>query len=101
MPVGPPTYQSTIPWQVLPAPNVTPFVQQMNFGQMIGEVAFWNPSIMAKIPVLLNDSARKVYDRRTWFGLFVKGQLVCPQATTTGSATVVLGSPIVTGTNTA
>ena len=99
MPVGPPTYQSTIPWQVLPA-NTQPFVQQMNFGQMIGEVLFWNPNVQAKAPVWVNESVRKVYDRRTWFGCFVKGQLVCPPSVTQGQATVTTGSPLVTGTGT-
>lgn len=67
---------------------------------MIGECLFWNPSAAAKIPIMLNASLRKILDRRTWFGLFTKGQLVCPGSVTTGSATVTLGSPIVTGTNT-
>lgn len=72
----------------------------MNFGAMIGEVAFWNPNQLAKIPVLLNNSLRKVIDRRTWYGLYTKGQLICPQAYTTGTATVTLNSETVQGNGT-
>ena len=101
MPVIPPLSGVTITNQVLPIPGVTPYVQQQNFGQMVGEVLSWNPDCAAMAPIWLNTAARVIYDRRTWFANFIKGQLICPQATTQGSATVVLGSNTVTGTNTA
>jgi len=101
MPVGPPDYRSTIPQQVLPYPNgVTPFVQQMNFGQMKGSVMFWNPSCSAEAGIWINEGLKVTLDRRTWFSMFCKGQLIAPGSVTTGSATVTLGSYNVTGTNT-
>jgi len=101
MPVNPPSPTVNITNQVLPTPGVLPYVQQQNFGQMLGQIIAWNPDCAAQAPVWLNEAVRKIYDRRTWFGLFTKGQLMCPQATTQGSATVVTGSSTVTGVNTA
>lgn len=66
---------------------------------MIGHVQSWNPDATAQCGGWLNEAARVIYDRKTWFGLFVKGQVVCPQATTAGTATVAIGSPVVTGSN--
>ena len=93
-------FPSFIPWQVLPVPNTTPFVQQQNYGQMKGNVLLWNPNAGGVVDILINSALRKVLDRRTWFSQFVKGQLVCPQATTQGQATVTLGSNIVQGIGT-
>jgi len=73
----------------------------MNFGQMIGQVTAWNPNCQAQAPIWINEALRKIYDRRTWFGLFVTGQLTVAQATTQGQATVTLGSDVVQGTGTA
>jgi len=92
---------ATIPNQVLPTPGVQPYIQQMNFGQMIGEVLSWCPDIGAYAPILINNSLRRVLDRRTWFGQFIKGQLVGPQSVTQGTVAVTTGSDTVTGTNTA
>lgn len=89
-----------MPWQVLPTPNVTPFVQQQNYGQMKGNVLLWNPNCGGIVDTFINSALRKVLDRRTWFSQFVKGQLVCPAATTQGQATVTLGSNIVQGIGT-
>ncbi len=84
-----------------PTPGVLPYVQQMNFGQMIGTVAAGaNVNAIAEIPGWINEIVRQVYAKRTWYGLYVKGQVVCPSATNGGQATVTLGSPTVTGTNT-
>ena len=98
MPISPPI---VIPNQVLPTPGVLPYVQQMNFGAMIGTVAGdANPNALAKVPVWINEIVRQVYAKKTWYGLYVKGQVVCPNATNGGQATVTLGSQTVTGTNT-
>ena len=67
---------------------------------MIGNVCAWNPDAQAQAPIWINEALKKVLDRRTWFGQFIKGQLVCPQATTKGQATVTLGSNLVSGVNT-
>ena len=100
MPVIPPLTNVTIPWQVLPTPGVTPYIQQQNFSAMIGECLSWNPDAAAMIPIWLNGGLRVVLDRRTWFGLFIKGQLTCPQATTAGTVQVTNGSNIVQGVST-
>ena len=67
---------------------------------MKGNVLLWNPNAGGVVDILINSALRKVLDRRTWFSQFVKGQLVCPQATTQGQATVTLGSNIVQGIGT-
>lgn len=90
-----------IPNQVLPD-GTAPYTQQYNCAGLIGAVQFWNSDLsQPKILSLLNDSLRVIYDRKTWYGLFVKGQLVSPQATTLGQVTTTLGSDIVQGTGTA
>lgn len=98
MPIVPSNVVS-IPNQVLPTPGVLPFIQQMNYGQMIGAVQSWNPDATAQCGGWINEALRVVLDRKTWWGMFIKGQLVLPQATTAGTATATLGSPIVVGSN--
>lgn len=101
MPVVPPNQNVSISTQVLP-PGVNgqmAYVQQQNFGGMIGRVLAENPNAGAIAPLWLNDAVRVIYDRKTWFSLFVKGQVLCPQATTKGQATVVTGSTHVVGSN--
>jgi len=102
MPVVPPNQSVAFPQQVAPSflSGNTPYVVQQNFGGMIGRVLAENPNAGAMAPLWINDAARVIYDRRTWFGLYIKGQVVCPQSVTTGQATVVTGSPTVTGTGT-
>lgn len=88
-----PTYSST---------GTLPYVQQMNFGQMIGQVIQWNPNFDVPMAMIsLNNAARVLYDRRLWYGLLVKGQIVSSGLYSTGTVTTVSGSPIVTGTGTA
>jgi hypothetical protein len=79
---------------------VLPFVQQQNFGQMIGEVSAWNPNALAQVPVIINNALRKVIDRRTWYGLFTKGQIICPASVSGGTATVTFNSNTIQGNGT-
>jgi len=72
----------------------------MNFSQAIGRVQSWNPDATAMAGQWINDAVRKIYDRKTWYSLMVKGQVVCPKAVNSGKATVTLGSPTVVGTGT-
>lgn len=96
-----PNNSVVIPNQVLPN-GQAPFTQQYNCAGLIGAVQFWNPDLtQPKILALLNDSLRTCLDRKTWYGLFIKGQLVAPQATTQGQVVATLGSNSVTGTGTA
>lgn len=91
-----------IPNQVLPSPDGTYYVNQGNFGYLIGLVSAWNPDLsQPKLAAIINGTVRKIYDRKCWYSLFVKGQLVAPQATTQGQITATLGSDIIVGTGTA
>lgn len=77
-----------------------PYVQQMNFGQMIGTCSAYNPNALAQIPVWINEQVREVYDKKTWYGLFTKGQIICPASVSGGTATVTFNSKIVQGNGT-
>jgi hypothetical protein len=94
-----------IPNQVNPTYNVTgqlPFSQQMAYGAMIGQVTSWNPNFdVPMAQVSINNALRVFLDRRLWYGLLVKGQLVSSGFYSTGTLTTVDGSPIVTGIGTA
>ena len=99
MPIIPQTPVS-IPNQVL-SNGSQPYVNQMNFGQAIGRVQSWNPDCTAIAGSWINDAVRKIYDRKTWYSLMVKGQAVCPAAVNSGTASVTAGSPTVQGVGTA
>ena len=76
-------------------------MQQQNFGQMIGQITGQaNPNYLAQAPVALNSIVRALYAKKTWFGLFTKGQIICPASVTGGTATVTFNSPIVQGNGT-
>jgi hypothetical protein len=96
-----PSQNVVIPNQVLPD-GTAPYTQQGNFGYLIGRVQKWNPDLtQPNIAAIINDVVRVIYDRRTWYGLYVKGQIVSPQAVTKGQVTATLGSNVVVGTGTA
>ena len=73
----------------------------MNFGGMIGSVSAWNPNAISQIPGWINQIVRQIYDMKTWYGLYTNGQVITPQAYSTGTATVTLNSTIVQGNGTA
>lgn len=83
-------------------PNgAAPYVNSWTFGQLIGQVLSWNPSVdSAVIETIINDAVRSYYDRRLWLGLMRKGQILSPGYTTSGQVTLVRGSTTVSGTNT-
>jgi hypothetical protein len=86
--------------QVLPS-GVQPYVQQQSFGQMIGEVNDANVDWDSEsIKVRLNGIVRKIYDRRTWYGLMVRGQIACVGMTIGGTVSMTTGSPTITGDGT-
>ena len=74
-------------------PNGTaPYTQAWNYGQLIGSVSDWNPSVpIPTIEVLINDAVRSYYDRRLWFSLLVKGQIVSPGYYAQGNVSIVQG----------
>lgn len=90
-----------IPQQVQPAPDGTYYQNQGNVGYLIGMIQAWNSDLsQPKILTIINGTLRKIYDRKTWFSLFLKGQLISPQATTAGQVQTTLYSDIVTGIGT-
>ncbi len=69
---------------------------------MIGAVtSLANPNYLAQAPVAINSILRQILSFKTWYGCWTRGQVVCPQAVTGGTATVVSGSPTVQGNGTA
>lgn len=96
-----PSNRVAIPNQVLPTQGVKPYTSQYDFGQLQGRVQSENPDCTAIAGQFINESLRVVLDRKTWFSNYIKGQVVCPQAVTRGTAAVTLGSQTVQGTNTA
>lgn len=67
---------------------------------MKGEVSSWNPNALAQVDYYINNALRKLIDRRTWYGLMVKGQIICPASVSGGNATVTFNSNIVQGNGT-
>src|SRR5271167_469584 len=98
MPIAPP---QQVLGQVLPAAGILPYVQSQNFGQMVGRVLSENPDWDPEgIKAAINDIVRKIYDRRTWFGLMVRGQISTKGYIIGGSVNVTEDSNIVQGVGT-
>ena len=86
-----------IPNQVGPNGSL-PYSQQQGFGQILGEILSWNPNFSSSLAeVAVNGIVRKIYDRRMWYGLFTKGQIITPPIYNTGSCSVTTGSASVQG----
>jgi hypothetical protein len=87
--------------QILPNVGVLPGSSQMNFGGMIGSASAWNPNALPQLPGWINQIVRQIYDMKTWYGLYTNGEVITPQAYSTGTATVTLGGLTVQGNGTA
>lgn len=97
MPIVPPT---SIPNQIVPSGQL-PYVQQDTFAQMIGECLSWNPNASSEmIKKWINNALRKFVDRRNWYGLMTRGQIVTPAYYSKGQVNMTLGSTTVTGVGT-
>lgn len=97
MPITPPVSISN---QITPQGNL-PYYQQMNFGAMIGEVLSWNPNADSSMcSIWINNAARKIYDRKLWWGLMTKGQIVTPPYYSAGTITATVGSDTIVGVGT-
>jgi hypothetical protein len=87
--------------QITPSGNA-PYTQLYNFGQAIGQVIAWNPNVDSGMAqTMINESLRKLIDRKTWWGLMTKGQVVTPGFYSTGQVNTTLGSNVITGVGTA
>lgn len=61
-----------------------------------------NPDFDAEgIKAAANDIVRKIYDRHTWYGLMVRGQIATQKQIIGGTVNITNGSPVVQGTGTA
>lgn len=98
MPITPP---SPIAGQITPS-GVLPYANQSNFGQVVGRVNGYHSGITPTVcQNLINNVVRRAYDRRMWYGLMTKGQIVTPGYYSQGTITATLGSKSVQGINTA
>lgn len=97
MPISP---NVSIPNQVLPS-GIKPYVQQSTVGQIVGQSLSRNPDYNSSHAfVELNNIVRKIYDRRTWYGLMIRGQIACQGYIQGGTCTVTMGSASVAGQGT-
>lgn len=86
---------------VLPNQGVNPIRNQQSFAQMKGEVMDENPDLDPEtIGVWLNDIVRSIYDRRTWYGLMIRGQIATTGFFIGGSVNVAQASNLVYGNGT-
>lgn len=86
---------------VLPNPQVQPLRNQQNFGQICGTIMSQNPDIdISDVQTEVNNIVRKIYDRREWYGLMIRGQVATTGFTVGGSINATQGSPLIQGTGT-
>lgn len=92
---------SSIPNQLNPS-GANPYSNQCTFGQIIGRVNSYCSHISpTQIENIINNVARRVYDRRLWYGNFRDGYINVPGYYSTGTVTMTQGSNIVVGNGTA
>jgi hypothetical protein len=98
MPISPPP---SIAGQITPS-GVQPYSNQSNFGQVIGRVIGYHSACTPTVGQnLINNVVRRAYDRRLWYGLMTKGQIVTPGYYSQGTITATFGSKSVQGIGTA
>lgn len=86
---------------VLPNQGVNPLRNQQSFSSMKGEVMDENPDLDPEtVGVWINNIVRSIYDRRTWYGLMVRGQIATTGFTIGGSVNVAQGGNTIQGIGT-
>lgn len=81
--------------------GTSPYVNQCQFGQIVGRVSAYAKHIsLSEVQNLVNNVVRRIYDRRYWYGNFVKGQMVSNGYYSTGSVSLTYNSTAVTGIGT-
>jgi hypothetical protein len=89
------------PGQVGASPLSQAFSVQLNAGQMLREVTNWNSNVDSEVALrFINNRLRQVIDRRTWYGMKVRGIANVPNVTVTGTVTVTYNSTTVVGIGT-
>ena len=99
----PPTVQSNpqVPNQQGSSPFNQAYVTQLNAGQMLREVCGWNPSVDPQTALrFINNVYRAIIDKRSWYGLKIRGQIVCGVPVSQGTCTVTAGQNTVVGIGT-
>jgi len=89
------------PYQVGASSANQAYSVQLNYRQMLSEVTSWNPNFdPMKAGRAINNAYRLILDKRSWYGLKVRGVATVPTITATGQATTVTGVSTVTGIGT-
>jgi hypothetical protein len=89
------------PYQVGANSSSQAWSVQLNYRQMLSEVTSWNPNFdPMKAGRAINNAYRKILDRRSWYGLKIRGTATVPNITATGQATYVSGVQTVQGVGT-
>lgn len=89
------------PSQVGASPTTQSFSTQLDYGQMLREVTQYHSGLDAEnAGRMINNRYRQVVDRRSWYGLKVRGQAYTAAITNTGTCTVTQGSKTVQGQGT-
>ena len=84
--------------QIVPSGKQNPFTQPYNFGQMIGQISSWNPNFPSSdIEIAINHAIREICDRRLWYGMMTKGQIVTVPLYNASTCSVATNSATVTG----
>ena len=91
----------TFPYQIGASPANQAYSVQLDFRSMIGELTRWNSNLDSlDAGRMINNRYRQIVDRRSWYGLKVRGIASVPPVTQAGSCTVTQGSATVTGSGT-
>lgn len=91
-----PTYPFQVSFGGTQAPST-----QLNYRQMLSEVCGWNPDVDPMTAGRwINNYYRKIIDKRSWYGLKIKGQVTAAAPYNQGTVNVTLGSNIVNGIGT-
>jgi hypothetical protein len=95
-------YQNpTYPFQVSGG-SVQAASTQLNYRQMLSEITSANPDVDPMVAGRwINNSYRRIIDKRSWYGLKIRGQVTAGNPYNTGFVNVTQGSSIVNGIGTA
>lgn len=88
------------PWQVS-SDGTQAASTQLNYRQMLSEVTGWNPDVdPMQAGRWINNAYRAIIDKRSWYGLKLRGQIEVAQIVNNGQVTATMGNPVVTGIGT-
>lgn len=89
------------PYQVGASPFTQSFSTQLNYGKMLRELTNWNSNLDTEVAGrMINNRYRQIIDRRSWYGLKVRGNAFTPNVVNNGTCTTVQESATVQGIGT-